>query len=71
MTVANKILLRRCATCDTHYEHGAGGTCPTCGRVFCSRHLYPRLAYFFRFIRAPRPICQECRKDKSTLPPKP
>jgi hypothetical protein len=66
MTVASKILLRRCATCDVHYEHNDGGTCLSCGRIFCSRHLYGRIAYFFRFLRPPRPICGECRKEART-----
>jgi hypothetical protein len=63
MTVANKILLRRCATCDIHYEHGEGGTCVSCGRVFCARHLYGRVANIFRYFRRTRPVCGECRKE--------
>ena len=62
MTVANRILLRRCATCDTHYEHTEGGTCVSCGRVFCARHLYGRFANIFRYFRSARPVCGECRK---------
>ena len=62
MTVANKILLRRCATCETHYEHGEGGACVSCGRVFCAKHLYGWLANIFRFLRPARPVCHECRK---------
>lgn len=62
MTVGNRILLRRCATCDIHYEHDDGGACVNCGRVFCSRHLYGRLARLFKRFRGPRPVCGECRK---------
>lgn len=63
MTLANRILLRRCATCDIHYEHGEGGACLTCGKVYCARHLYGRLANKLRFLRGPRPVCRECRKE--------
>lgn len=68
MTVANRILLRRCATCDIHYEHGDGGTCINCGRVFCARHLYGRFALLFKRLRGPRPVCRECRSGGEKRP---
>ena len=63
MTVAPKIILRRCAVCDIHFEHGDGGACLGCERVFCARHLYPRIAFLIKRMRGSRPICGECRKE--------
>jgi len=62
MTVANKILLRRCATCDTHFEHTEGGACGNCQRVFCGWHLHGPWVWWRRRKRGYRPVCRECRK---------
>ncbi|MEP7324416.1 MAG: hypothetical protein ABI836_00580 [Gemmatimonadota bacterium] len=62
MTIATKILLRRCTTCDTHYEHTEGGACAKCERVFCGKHLHGPWAWWRRRQQGYRPVCRQCRQ---------